>query len=1157
MRVEKIELAGFKSFGDRTVFKLHPGITCIVGPNGCGKSNIVDAFKWVLGEQSVKSLRGGKMEEVIYAGSSTKKPRGMSEVSLYVSGLGPSDNGKESTTVVSRRLYRSGDSEYLLNRENCRLRDIRDIFLDTGLEVKSYSMLEQDKVSVLLHAKPEERRFLIEEVAGVVKYKVRRHEAKNKLENSRNNLTRINDIIAEVARQLRSLDRLARKAERYKKFMEELRDIELRMTRLDYEEMSASLGEVEKDLTIAREHDSGIRAEISSVEAEIESRRIALTEEEKRLDSLQEELQQRQKEVSSKEQAIAVLRSDMEHLKENIARLGMQAEENQARRAEALARREELAEQTRTIEEETASLSGRKEAHDASLKAHEESIREEERGLEGLRRESLRMSDETSSLKNELNRLSASHEGLGRKHSEVGQESLDLDGRLSELEDSRLGIQQSMLSKNNELLVIREERTALERASAGLKERLESLRTEIAKAREELASSVSRLESLKEMDVAESSLEAFGGRVEVLAPVSEAIDVPKEYERAMESALREAVDGFVLGGYSEIRKAVEVVADKELGRTAFIPSVAASPARGSLPEGALGFASDLVRARGAEGEAVRRLLEQVVIVRDLEAALKLTGSGLTLITLAGEVVEPSGTVVAGKGRGVLSLRRQAREIEGEMEMKRRRVQGLQGSMDQAEGELATKEEALKGIAERMVEQEKALSLLRLEAEKNSEEAERAGRKQAHLKIELDNIEREREGLAGLMEDKGNAIKRLEDEKSGAESSIVSMQEKLSGMREEFEARRTESVDMGMELTLKRERLNSMRNEDRTVGSLIEEMGSKDELLRREAVTTRERVEAIEQEMASKEEQLKALVLRASETTARISEVRDVIEGRAEELRTSEQGLRGLRVKIDDSTHRISELDIKRTELRMKRENLVENIRNAYDVELPTLAISEVSEEERERLPELKAKLDSIGPVSLGSIEEYDELKERHEFLSAQHEDLQKSIAELEEAISRINATTRKKLREAYSALREKFSEVFVKLFGGGRAELVLTDESNILETGIDIIAQPPGKRFQNITLLSGGEKTLTALALLFSGFLIKPTPLCILDEADAALDESNTLKFADLLKSLAEDIQFIVVTHNRVTMESADYMYGITMEEPGNSKVISLELAEA
>ncbi|MEJ2067106.1 MAG: AAA family ATPase [Deltaproteobacteria bacterium] len=462
-------------------------------------------------------------------------------------------------------------------------------------------------------------------------------------------------------------------------------------------------------------------------------------------------------------------------------------------------------------------------------------------------------------------------------------------------------------------------------------------------------------------------------------------------------------------------------------------------------------------------------------------------------------MEPTGAVVAGRSRGLLALKRQLRELAQDVEGARERVRGL-------EAEAARKTEALKGLedelyalGERVYETERELSLLRREAERGAEEQARLNRKISHLAIEVQELHREGEALGEALRKKDEEIQALEAKRAGAEQRM-----------EEF---------------------------SRT--SLGERMAER------------------EREEARREEALSSLAARAHDMEAAISRKQEALTLRGEELASLERALKGLREGIAERAERLSELEVRRTEFALKRENLAKNMKNAWDVDLSQLGDEPVRDEDEERLPEVRKKMEAIGPVSLGSIEEYEELKQRYEFLTRQQVDLVRSIAELEEAISRINTTTRRKLREAYEALKEKFAEVFVTLFGGGQAELVLTDPGNILETGLDVVAQPPGKKLQNISLLSGGEKSLTALALLFASFLIKPTPLCVLDEADASLDESNTHKFAQMLKELSRDIQFIVVTHNRVTMEVADYIYGVTMEEPGSSKVISLEMSPA
>jgi chromosome segregation protein len=1156
MRVEKIELNGFKSFGDRTVINLHPGITCIVGPNGCGKSNVVDAFKWVLGEQSAKSLRGGKMEEVIFAGSQSKKPKGMSEVTLTVSGLGGTGDNGETVTTVTRRLYRSGDSDYMLNRNVCRLRDIRDIFLDTGLELKSYSILEQDRISAILSAKPEERRFLIEEVAGVVKYKVRRHEAQNKLESSRNNLQRINDVIAEVRRQINSLDRQVRKAERYKRLMEQLREIELRVAKRDFVTLQEELNTTTRAYEGTKEEDSLLRAEQGRLEVGMETRRLELVEKEKALEAVQARLQELKSEMAEMERLIAVGKTEREHLRETVSRLGGQIGENEERRISALRRKEDLATLEEELEGAIASLASDMETRAEALRAAKEELGEKETHLEVKRRESFRFSEELGHLRNEHHRMETALEHLSRSGESVRTESEELQSHRTETEAAGRTLESSIHTWNSELLVLRAERGQLEDEIEKNVQRLETMRADTARAREDLASSVSRLESLKEILFADSSEEALRDETDILGALADIVKVPTEYERPIESALREAVNGYVLPGYEDVKRGVGALRAKDMGRTAFIPVADGGPhPENPLPEGALARASELVRQEERFAPVVERLLGNVAVVKDLETALALRVSGFTLVTMEGDVVEPSGTVVSGKSRGILALRRQSRELTEEIEARRSKVHVLEKEAEGVQSLLEEKNQALARLNEKSVEMEKELSLLRHKAEKNTEELERLNRKLAHLRIELGEIQREQVELRELMERKAEEVRLHEEKKTLGEQDLERLQEQIQTMKTEYESRSAENVELRLSLNSRRDRLSALRSEGESIESLVRELAEKDELIRREIQSTEERIAVGEADSAAREEALGGLARRAGEHAKDISDRRDVISTQSEGLRETEHELKSLRARIDDTSHRLSELDVQKAEHSLRIENLVGNIRNLYGVELLPLETEEVQEGDEEKVPELKRKIESLGPVSLGSIEEHEELRERFEFLTGQREDLTRSIAELEEAISRINTTTRKKLRDAYEGLKTRFTEVFLSLFGGGRAELVLTDERNILETGIDIIAQPPGKKLQNITLLSGGEKTLTALALLFASFLIKPSPLCVLDEADAALDETNTVKFAEMLRDLSRDIQFIVVTHNRVTMESADYLYGITMEEPGISKSISLEMA--
>lgn len=1161
MRVEKIELTGFKSFCDRTVFNLHPGITCIVGPNGCGKSNIVDSFKWVLGEQSAKSMRGEKMEEVIFSGSQSKKPKGMAEVSLSLSGLDGGENGGGALLAVTRRLYRSGDSEYMLNRSACRLRDIKDIFLDTGLEVKSYSILEQDRISAILSAKPEERRFLIEEVAGVVKYKVRRNEAQSKLESSRHNLQRIGDVIAEVKRQINYLDRQVRKAERYKRLMEELRAIELRAAKRDYLALSRALEEVLAGLESLREEVALKKARLTQAENEIETRRISLLEREKGLDALQRSLHDREREIAELERTLAVFRTEMENMREYVLKLGLQAEENQAKRAQAEQRRLEIAASRQALRAEIESLDAEIRARAESLNESEDEIARKEEELDSMRRVAFGVSDRLSQMRNEHQRHLGSMESLQRKEEGLRAETEDFRAFVEEAASAKAQAEADAARAAGDVRALAERRQSLQSELEGYRERVESLRAETARAREDLASQSSRLESLREAVFAESTVETLRGEdLRLLASISDVIEVPREYESAIESALREKINGFILPAYEDVRLAVKALKAKDVGRTAFVAlNGGGSPAGGAVPEGAIARASDLVGARGEYSAAVRKLLDDVIVVADLEAALSLSAGagGLSFVTLEGETVEPSGVVIAGKSRGLLALKRQIRELSDYIEGRKSAIEAMQAAMQEAASAAAEREEALRESERRAAELEKELSLMRLRAEKYAEDIERAEKKLSYLKVEAEENDGEKVALSALIAEKDSAAAALEEEKKAVEAAMAGLQEELSGKRSDYEQERSRSVDTRLSVNSSKERLSALDKEEDSIARLLGELEDKEGFIRQETALSESRLAARREEAAAREEELREAVLGANELQGRISAEREVISGESEELRAAERGLRELRAEIEASSSRLSEAEVQKAEHALRRENLLENIRNTHDADLEALDAEPLSPEDEERLPEVRKKLEDLGPVSLGSLEEYESLKERYDFLTRQQEDLLRSIAELEEAIAKINSTTRKRLREAFQALKEKFSEVFAAMFGGGRAELVLTDEGNILETGIDVVAQPPGKRLQNINLLSGGEKSLCALALLFSSFLIKPTPICILDEADAALDESNTEKFAQLIKDLSGEIQFLVVTHNRVTMEAADYIYGLTMEEPGVSKALSMQFSEA
>ncbi|NOZ24628.1 MAG: chromosome segregation protein SMC [Nitrospirae bacterium] len=1173
MRIEKIELTGFKSFADKTVFTLHPGMTCIVGPNGCGKSNIVDAFRWVLGEQSAKSLRGEKMEEVIFNGSQTKKPRGMAEVTLFVSGLYPggqdNGNGTERVVTVTRRLYRSGESEYLINRQVCRLKDIREMFLDTGLEMKSYSVLEQGRIGEIINARPADRRFLIEEVAGVMKYKVRKAEAQNKLESSRQNLQRVTDIISEVKRHLNSLDRQAKKAERYKRLVDALRELELRTSKRDYIEMNRSLQEVSEKLDVLKTEEARKRAEMAQLETSLQQKRLLMVEKEKEVEEVNCRLQDVEKAIGEMERTIAVNRTEIEHLEKYIVTLQGRIEETRTLMEEKRLRAEEISGKDAQIQARLDSLKETLSQHEAELSESEEGVFSLEEEIDEKRRGLFRLTDSLGLLRNELNRLETTYEAQSRRASTAEREAEETERRISELKAELERTGEEMDRRSTALDQWREKRDRyLEEVSLQRSE-VEKLRQRRSQLREEVASLRSRIQSLQEMVTGSLDPEMLlKAGVGLVASLSEVVDVEQRYEKAVEAALADKVKGFIVSTADDVRRSVEVVNREGLPRTAFLAWQVSREGTGAgegwkpgSPVEGLQSLGAFVRIDDRYAPVVGSMLNDYLLTEDVESAFELIGGAseiprhVKVVTLNGEVIEPGGTVLCGRGSDILRLRRELRELEASVRKSTAAIAEVEASMTSAEQRVDELKSLLREVDAEIVSHEKELSLLQASRKRLAEDCGRLEKKLGFIRLDIQELNRELESVEDDISTKTTEVSSVEEQKRSIESELGILQEELSVRRSGIDSKRHLLTDLKVEINGYTEKLSAITREKESLQREMTALEKKEVALQEEIRHNGRTVQQKRDGSAGLEDRLREAVSAAEALKHSISEKREALRNEREGIAEDEEALKRARLEIERLAGETHEREVLKAELLLKISNLVEGIREKYQTDIANtdIDVPDSTEEDRQKVTELREKIQAMGHVNLGSLDEYRELKERHEFLTRQHEDIVRSITELQEAISRINRTTRKRLKEAFDLLNQKFGEVFRLLFGGGSAELRLTDEADILESGIDIIVQPPGKRLQNLNLLSGGEKALSALSLLFAGFLLKPTPLCILDEADAPLDENNTERFKAMIKDLSVNIQFVVITHNRITMEAADYLYGITMEEPGISKVLSME----
>jgi chromosome segregation protein len=1217
VRVKSLQIHGFKSFIDKTLFHFRPGITAIVGPNGCGKSNLVDAMRWAMGEQSPKRLRGKGMEDVIFAGSDSRAPIGMAEVVLAfdnAEGAGPPAYASFSEIQIARRIYRSGESEYLINKVPCRLRDVQDFFRDTGIGTRGYTIVEQGQISGIVSAKPEDRRYLIEEAAGIGKYKARRREAENKIEATERNLVRVSDVLGEIRRQIGTLERQARKAARYKRLRETQRLLELSLAADDRSDLLGQIEEVRRRFASLRDQSLGLEARVSERELTLEAARLEMTE--------------RERVVNQGNEVLVSLRGEIKQLESRINYESRErdalAEMNAARNEELATLGEQLAGAEAEAEraaDELAALEAGLEAEATAIAGAESGTRQAEEAFRGLERERdaanaalvdvltrlARAEDRLAALEDRRveidRRIRSADEGLELHGSEENQASL-AERSLAE------GLR-NLLSERDRLMgALRAAQARSEEASRRLREAGEALR----EAREHRETKRSRLASLREVidrreDLGAASRhllerdEATRTALGLRALARDLLEVDRPYERAVEATLAERAEALVVRDLASALAAMATLRSANAGRGVFVvePRLEAAPV-GFVPLGRPLL--NCVRVRSGYEGIARALLGGVNLVDDLHEAVSLYGSGrlpAAFVTRDGDLLSPDG-VVRGGGEaaqsGLLSRVREVRELDQEVAELDRLVTLREMSRATTELEEAAANDERENLRNRH-------HTTALAVANHEKDLERTRDRVKTLAVAHDGRVAERAALVDEAEQRTLEAQRL----SGAFEET---------RRERFERQRgleTLVLRMGQagrELTRGQTALAARRVE---YASRVERRDALREAERRAragAGETREWIERRKTETAAAEARREALLatIRASEAAlveqlreeevARTSsdQKKEAYEREALRVQRLETELRGLRGEATERRDESSRAELELREAEMRLSHLEETVRERWGIELkgwtppraeallePVLpetqeaaegeapsggeggeeeaaltprAVSDLlalaREERRARLEDVRGRVEALGEVNLGAIEEHEELAERFRFLSEQKSDLERTLSALREAIQRINRTSRKRFRETFDAVNLRFQENFPRLFRGGKAKLLLTDEEDVLEAGIEIMASPPGKRVVNVNALSGGEKTLTAVALLVSVFQVRPSPFFLLDEVDAALDDANVGRFNEIVKELAKESQFLIVTHNKRTIEVADLLYGVTMEEKGVSKLVSVEL---
>ncbi len=1184
LRIRQLELVGFKSFRDRTILRFPAGVTGVVGPNGCGKSNVVDAIRWVLGEQSAKRLRGDGMEDVIFAGNERQSPLGMAQVSIVFESDGlpreqsallqesghPLASGRLSEIMVTRRYLRSGESDYMINGVPCRLRDITELFLGTGVGTKAYGIIEQGRVEQLIGAKPDELRLFIEEAAGTTLYRSRRQMAERKMERTQENLVRVQDILREVDRQLGTLRRQAKRAEQYRVLQGEIEALDVAASARQRASLAAELAATEA------EHASGSarNAELSTAIEELESARRAARENEA---ATRTTVQEAHAATYGARSAAEACRHEVAALDMRAAELAAQHHANQheldiAAADHARAETDRTAAEAALCDEDAAitATEARLAEHETALAAVNDAQQVAVERLEqarvalvdaladesGARNAVAALTQRRGDEQGRLDRIRANAAVLETRERDAIAAADGAGSRVVDLQRTLTALEGSKRDHADALRHALGDRAKLDGVLEGMRERLGRVR--------------SRRDSLREI---EDSRAAYGDGVrallaatasdDALGLVAEVLDIPAEHERAVAAALGERLQSVITSDQAVARDAVQALRRAGAGRASCIPKEPKETALPAVPADGRRLL-DLIEVRAGYERVARALLGNVVLVDDLAAATRIwhaNGARYLLVTPAGETLDDIGAVSGGSEPAEQTLLAQRRELraldlelrhlEAEHADTRARHESAAAAVAAREGELHAIDGELAQVTVALVAAEKDLERVRHEIHDVQEQLRAIRDDVAALEATLAALSDEERRVAAALAQASERRAGLEADLVEAERALAEVRQRAAGAHDAV----TREKIMVAERRARRDGIVAMiasvrRSADeaqRRMAGLRERRETDAETLARiatEVVALRERGAALDAEVERR-------TLAATEAEAGLDAVRAAVD-------TAERAITAAHAEADALRAHLATLEVQATERRLAIVHVEELIRDRYGRDLAgeTVVNDGDAETALERVAHLRQRLAAMGEVNVAALGEVAELEERQRFLDAQRSDLERALEDLRKTIAQLNRTSRSRFRDTFERVDETFRAVFPKLFHGGKASLRLTDEQHPLDSGVEIVVQPPGKRVGSLDLLSGGEKALTAVSLIFALFLIKPSPFCFLDEVDAPLDDANIGRFNAMVREMSATSQFILITHNKRTMEVADTLYGITMEEPGVSKVVSVRLPE-
>ena len=1218
MYLKSLEIHGFKSFANKTKLEFAQGVTGIVGPNGCGKSNVVDAIRWVLGETSAKALRGGEMADVIFNGTDNRKPLGMAEVTLTMGDCEEALKVEYNEVSITRRVFRDGKSGYQINGTSCRLRDINDLFMDTGIGRTAYSIMEQGKIDMLLSSKPEDRRQVFEEAAGITKFKKEKKEALRKLNYTEANLLRVNDVLAEQERRMNSLKRQVAKARRFQTLSKSVKTLDTHLGHRKYVELNAQCEELRRSIHSLEVRELEIEVDLPEREQAVIVARDSAQELESQLSEIRQMLNEKRNAASAATSKIAF---NNERQSELIGRI----EQNEIDIEET---RQKLGQQEMDLHTATISLSEMTTKIDSQAQELEQQDErmsvskamrvEKENQLSATRSEANRTQTMIATAQAKIESALAQFEGNRERARQLGSEEEKLRIEREEADAEKQKISAELEDRISKLSGLSEQFEAQERAFQRIRGDLDSTRQTAADEHKQLSKTSSRLEVLKQLVKSGEGLEQGTQAVlkglddkdlyepGVRGVLANFIQVEAEFTHAVEAALGTHLQTVLVRDAMLAESIIETLTLKKMGKAAIVPEdfipLQSAVQLQTIPNSAVAWAVDKVTSEKAVTPVIERLLTNVLIVKDLASALKLrpTMQDVTFATLKGVVVNAEGVITGGESSGdtssVLDRQNEILELEVTTAELTENESTAKRKLEQLEVQMSEGREAVEVARERLQKARVDESTLQGQLSLATREVESIEGKIASLEWERKELsERENNALGNREEmevELGNSRIRLEEMEQ--EQLIMSRELEEMMMREQDASAVVNELKTN--LAVERRALQSAEEQKQPMAARLEELRHQTSRKESEIIAFQERVDSANSETGHLKEEIETNTAAAEQLEIELETLSASRAGLLEAINVAEKQASEIRQQVTKVTEQKGKEEISSTKFELRMESLLETMQERYQIDLTRfrfdshellscianqkkgLSRGNLSEEPEEEdadiesmvvpgdegpdwkfveiaLGELKRKLDSMGPVNVDAIQEFEELEERFNFVKGQYDDLTNSKEELVGVIERINVETRKRFTETFEKIRNNFRDMFKLLFGEkGEANLHLVDESDPLESGIDVIAKPPGKKLQSITLLSGGERSMTAVALLFSIYQIKPSPFCVLDELDAPLDESNIGRFLKVLDRFIDTSQFIIVTHSKRTMSRADVMYGVTMEEFGVSKPVGMRL---